>query len=82
MNNGDGLFEFKTICLPYSHNSLAIRAYPGRTITQSPLILIKTLWTDLKTAGAVPAERRLFFTAATAVFTNSAAPVTSFFHLF
>ena len=43
---------------PLLHHSdaAAIRADPGRTICHAPFVLFKTWRTNLKTAGAIPAE--------------------------
>ncbi|MFC1513095.1 hypothetical protein ACFL5J_01460, partial [Thermodesulfobacteriota bacterium] len=40
----------------------AIRANPSGAVGNPPLVFLKTLLTDLKTAGTVPAERQLLLT--------------------
>lgn len=55
-------------------DTFTVRAYPGRTIADSPCILAETLRTDFKTTDTAPAERLFLFTAVTAiVFPSSAA---------
>ena len=57
------------------HHPLTIGADPGRAVTQSPFIFLKTLRADLKTARTVPAEWFLQFTAMTAIISKPPAPV-------
>jgi len=47
------------IVLSHHADPAAIGTDPGGAVAESPFILRKTLRTDLKTAGAVPAERQL-----------------------
>ncbi len=55
-------------------DTFTVRAYPGRTVTDSPFVLAKTLRTDFKTTDTAPAKRLFFFTAVAAiVFPSSAA---------
>ncbi len=48
--------------LRHSH-SAAVRAYPGGTVADAPLVFLKAGIADLKTARAVPAELLFFLTA-------------------
>ncbi len=48
-------------------DTIAVRAYPGRSVTDTPLIFSKTLRADLKTANAAPAKGLFFFAAMTAI---------------
>jgi hypothetical protein len=66
----------------YSHNPLAIRANPGWSVAYSPFIFIKTFRTDLKPAGAIPAKRFLFATAAADILAQPATAISLFFIFF
>ena len=64
-----------TVLLLNPHHPLTIGADPGRTVAQSPLIFLKTLRADLKTARTVPAEWFLQLTTMTAILAKPSAPV-------
>ena len=58
----------------------AVGTDPGRTVTDAPLVLLKTFRTNLKAAGTAPAERFFLLAAMTPVAVFSApSSLTPFF---
>ena len=64
----------------YSHhaNTLTIWTYPGGTVTDPPLVFLKTGITYLKTTGTTPAERFFFLAAMALVFTQFSFTIPDF----
>ncbi len=56
----------------------AVRADPGRAVTDAPLVFLETIRADLEAAGAVPAKRFFLLAAVTDKRFFSAA-ITAFF---
>ncbi len=66
------------ILLFHQMYAFAIRAYPGRAITDTPFVFFKTLRTNLKPAGTIPTKRFFLFTTMTFKLFSTATSCLSF----
>ncbi len=74
----DDLSNEMNLAKLHHSNTLTVGTNPGRTITDTPFVFLKTFLADLKTAWTTPAEFLFFLTTMTPVLSKTFTPVTPF----